>query len=109
MKLKVFVSVPMNGWSDSEIAAEVSVMLHRLQSNHIETELIDSFVQEDAPVNGNRSGIWYLGKSLLSLATADAACFAEGWEQSRGCRIEHAVCEEYGIPILSDPPVKNSE
>ena len=48
---------------------------------------------------GKKSPLYLLGKSLELLAEADIAIFGSGWEQSRGCRIEHTCCEEYGIPM----------
>ena len=44
----------------------------------------------------------FLGKSLIYLADADAAIFGEGWENYRGCRIEHQVCADYGVPIINE-------
>ena len=100
--LKVFVSVPTLGRADSEVDAEKSAILDRLRAVHDEpVELIDSYVSEDAPVSGDRAGAWYLGESIKRLATADAACFADGWEKARGCRIERLVCERYNIPVFS--------
>ena len=55
--------------------------------------VIDSFIQ-GAPVDAKP--LWYLGKSLELLSTADIAYFAKGWEEARGCRIEHECAEEYG-------------
>lgn len=34
------------------------------------------------------------------MAKADVVVFAKGWEAARGCRIEHAVAEEYGLTIF---------
>ena len=31
----------------------------------------------------------------------DAVYFDDGWFKARGCRIENAVCQEYGIKILT--------
>ena len=31
----------------------------------------------------------------------DAVYFDDGWFEARGCRIENAVCQEYGIKILT--------
>lgn len=42
----------------------------------------------------------YLGMSLILLSKADAAVFAEGWENSKGCRIERRCCEEYSIDVV---------
>ena len=32
--------------------------------------------------------------------TADFAVFAPGWQDYRGCRIEHDAAVAYGIPIV---------
>lgn len=102
--MRVFVSVPANGRADSEVGAEKAAILDRLHAAHDEpVELVDSFVSEDAPVSGDRAGAWYLGESIKRLATADAAYFADGWDEARGCRIEQLVCERYNIPIFSMP------
>ena len=57
-------------------------------------EVIDSFFQ-NAPHEAKP--LWFLGKSLELLSTADVAYFAEGWQDYRGCRIEHTCAQEYGI------------
>ena len=41
-----------------------------------------------------------LKASLKYLAFADMAVFALDWACARGCRIEHAAAEEYGIPMM---------
>jgi len=33
----------------------------------------------------------------IKLSTADVAYFAEGWDEARGCKIEHECAVEYGI------------
>ncbi len=99
--MKLFVSIPVNGRPDSDVDAEKAAILERVKavSNGL-VELIDTYVSEDAPVTGDRSGVYYLGESIKRLASADAAYFADGWQAARGCRLENAVCQMYGIPIL---------
>lgn len=63
---------------------------------HEEIEVIESFF-ESAPANA--TPLWYLGESLKLLGTADFAVFAPGWQDYRGCRIEHDAAVAYGIPI----------
>ena len=62
-------------------------------------EVIDSFF-EDAPADARP--LWFLGKSLEMLSTADMAFFAKDWENARGCSLEHVACEEYRIEIICD-------
>ena len=60
-------------------------------------EVIDSFFQE-APVDAKP--LWFLGKSLELLSGADVAYFAQGWEDARGCVIEHDSALAYGIKSI---------
>ena len=102
--MKVFVSVAVRGRSDADVAAEKQTILERVRKAYPgeAAELIDTDISEFAPMEGDKAGVWYLGKSLELLATADLAVFADGWRDARGCRIERAVCEAYNIPIFPD-------
>lgn len=96
---RLFVSQPMRGKTDEEILkarhlAEHEAALHLGES----VEVIDSFIGTS---DASRA-LEYLGESIKLLATADAIIFAEGWEDARGCRIEHACAVEYGIPIIGE-------
>jgi hypothetical protein len=62
-------------------------------------EVIDSYF-ENAPAEARP--LWYLGKSLELLSTADVVYFANGWENYRGCRIENTCAIEYGIAVIED-------
>lgn len=96
--MKVFISQPMRGKSDEEILLERNQMINKVEESATEKpEIVDSFFQ-GAPAEA--SPLWFLGKSLQLLATADVAVFAKGWEDARGCRIEHECCEQYGIKII---------
>ena len=44
--------------------------------------------------------ICFLAKSLESMSLCDAAYFAKGWENARGCKIEHEVAKAYGVKII---------
>lgn len=97
---KLFISQPMKGKTDEEIliAREKAI---KSAEHHLgePVEVIDSFFQ-DAPAEARP--LWYLGKSLELLATADVAYFAPGWEEARGCKIENTCAIEYGIDVIED-------
>ena len=95
---RLFISQPMNGKTDEEILkvrekAIVSAEKHIGES----VEVIDSFFQ-DPPIQVRP--LWYLGKSIELLSTADVVYFVKGWEEARGCRIEHECVMEYGIDLI---------
>lgn len=95
---KLFISQPMRGKSDDQILAERSNAIQAAKDAlGEEVEVIESFFQ-GAPADANP--LWFLGKSLELLSTADIAYFAPGWSQARGCKIEHLCATEYGIHTI---------
>lgn len=100
---RLFISQPMNGKTNEEIFAEREEAVKYVREEIGEdVELIDSFIKEDAP-DGANSGLWFLGKSLELLATADIAYFVGGWQCARGCLIEYDCAVKYGIDIIDRP------
>ena len=97
---KLFISQPMNGKTDEEILATREMAIKSAEEMLGEpVEVIDSFFQS-APADARP--LWFLGKSLELLSTADVAYFAHGWEGARGCRIENTCAAEYGIDVIED-------
>ena len=47
-------------------------------------DVIDSFFK-DAPHDAHP--LWYLSESIKFLGLADAAYFADGWQNYRGCKL----------------------
>ena len=97
---KLFISQPMKGKTDEEILKEREKAI-RSAKEHLgeEIEVIDSFFQS-APADARP--LWFLGKSLELLSTADVAYFAKGWEEARGCKIENECAIAYGITVIED-------
>ena len=88
----------MKGKTDEEILKERQMAIEKARNALSEdVEVIDSFFQS-APVDAKP--LWFLGKSLELLSTADIAYFADGWENARGCKIEHECAIQYGIKII---------
>lgn len=96
---KLFISQPMRDKTDEEIKTERVEIVKRVTEKFGEVEVIDSFF-ESAPHDARP--LWFLGKSLELLSTADCAYFAEGWKNYRGCKIEHECAAQYGIDIVGE-------
>ena len=90
----------MKGKSDEEILKERENAIKSAEKLLGEpVEIIDSFFQS-APADARP--LWFIGKSIELLSTADIAYFAKGWEKARGCKIENTCAIEYGITVLED-------
>jgi len=42
----------------------------------------------------------FLAKSLENMSLCHAAYFCRGWENARGCKIEHEAAKAYGLKII---------
>ena len=99
--MKVMISQPMNGKSNFVIRKEREDIVNKFKKIHI--DVIDSIIEETANpeiYNEYNPVLFYIAKSIDFMAQVDAIYFMEGWEKSRGCRVERKVAEEYGLKIL---------
>ena len=97
---KLFISQPMRDKTNEQIKQEREKAVKIAQELvGEEIEVIDSFF-ENAPHDARP--LWFLGKSLELLSTADVAFFVKGWEEYRGCRIEQLAASQYGISVLQE-------
>lgn len=96
--LQVFISQPMSGKTAKEIKEERSRIVSKISETVAEPfNIIDSFF-ETAPHDAKP--LWFLGKSIELLSSADLAYFSKGWENYRGCWIEHACAVAYNIETI---------
>ena len=102
---KAMISQPMNGYTEYEIQETRERCIKALVINGyrvINTLFTDSWYSEKAMDERgvvNRP-LCYLAKSLENMSKCDTAYFAKGWEDARGCRIEHAAAKAYGLEII---------
>ena len=96
--MKVMISQPMNGKTTEQIKKERAELVKELEKQGhevLDTVFSDEYLTKDRPKNCN-AGIWALSKSLEILSQVDAVVFMQGWENTRGCRIENQVALAYG-------------
>lgn len=111
---KLFISQPMKDLSNEEIEKERARILEAVKkmefTNEVRIlvphgskwdlkdtniELIDSFFK-DAPHDAKP--LWFLGKSLELLSTADIVYFGGDWKNKRGCKLEYEAAKQYLLP-----------
>ncbi len=104
-KLKVMISQPMAGKTDKEIVATREKLLNSLEEkgysvvNTLFTD--DRYSKESMEKRGVvQIPMCFLAESLNNMSLCHAVMFAKGWENARGCRIEHEAAVAYGLTIL---------
>lgn len=102
---KAMLSQPMAGKTDAEIITAREKAVADLQARGYEvvnTLFTDEWYSKEAMEGRGvvQAPLCFLSKSLGNMSLCHAAYFCRGWEKARGCRIEHAAAEAYGLDII---------
>lgn len=104
--LRVFISVPMSGRGEAEVAADIEEAkaafnkFFGLDFDGDCVEFVNTFVQEEAPDECRKDRVWHLGNSIKILSTCDVVLFAKNSYRAKGCNVEDDISDSYGIPSI---------
>ena len=102
--MKVFISVPMRGRTDEEIAKAIAVAKSKLseiaEENNEAIEYVDNFVSMPENTDIKNPAMYCLGGAIQKMSKCDAIYFCPGWDEARGCIIERQVAVQYGLTRL---------
>ena len=89
---KVYVSLPISGKDIEEVRAKAEKV-----KNWLKCETVDVITPFDVC---NIEGLpyeTYMARDIEALiGQSDTVYFCEGWQDSKGCRLEHAAAQIYG-------------
>ena len=97
MPIKLYISQPMRGREYDDIIRERKQLI---ADAAVALQTDDIRPLETLHRTGKAKPLAILGRSVEQMAEADAVIFAPGWQDARGCRVEHFVASQYDIPIL---------
>ena len=100
--LKYMLSQPMNGREEEDIKKDRIILEEMLKKDGI--EIIDTVFPNFPKKPEMNIPIAYLSKSIESISKADAVVFMNGWQEARGCKIEHEICLQYGVKVYYANP-----
>lgn len=103
--LKAMLSQPMAGKTDEEIRETREKAIKVLRENGYEivnTLFTDEWYSKESMEQRGvvQIPLCFLAKSLENMSLCHAAYFCKGWENARGCRIEHDAAVTYGLDII---------
>lgn len=95
----IMISQPMNGLTNDEILSKRNKVTSILISEgyQVVETFFENFNMDDKVIN---KSLYYLSKSLECMSCCDAVYFCDGWENARGCKIEHDAATQYGLTIF---------
>ena len=102
---KAMLSQPMAGKTQEEITATREKAVAALKSRGFEvinTLFTDEWYSKEKMEERGvvQIPLCLLAKSLENMSLCHAAYFCKGWEQARGCKIEHDAAVAYGLDII---------
>ena len=106
-KPSAMISQPMGGKGDEEIRDVRSRAGEYLeeQGYRVWNTLFEDYRDSCERVSAYRPypcniALRYLAKSIKAMAFCKAVYFCKGWEDARGCVIEHEAAKRYGLTII---------
>nr|DAH83830.1 MAG TPA: N-deoxyribosyltransferase [Caudoviricetes sp.] len=103
--MKAMLSQPMAGKTEEEIIAtreRAIAVLKERGYEIINTLFTDEWYSQEAMMERGVENIplCFLAKSLENMSLCHAAYFCKGWENARGCKIEHEAAKAYGLTVI---------
>lgn len=103
--MKAMLSQPMAGKTDEEIKKTREKAIAALKEKGYEivnTLFTDEWYSSEKMKERGvvQIPLCFLAKSLTNMSLCHCAYFCKGWENARGCRIEHEAAVAYGLTIF---------
>lgn len=103
--MKAMLSQPMAGKTEQEITDTRNRAIAALEARGYEvvnTLFTDEWYSKEKMQERGvvQIPLCFLAKSLENMSLCHAAYFCRGWENARGCRIEHDAAKAYGLEII---------
>lgn len=103
--MKAMLSQPMAGKSEEEIKETREKAIKVLEEKEYEivnTLFTDEWYSDEKMKERGvtQTPLCFLAKSLEKMSLCHVVYFCKGWEQTRGCRLEHEAAVAYGLDII---------
>ena len=105
MKQKAMISQPMKGKTEEEIVATRNRAVAELERRgySVENTLLPDGLYDPENLTEQelaRIPLFGLALSLLAMSRCNTVYFCNGWENARGCKIEHDAALAYELEVL---------
>lgn len=102
---KAMLSQPMAGKTDEEIVSTREKAIAALKERGydiVNTMFTDEWYSREKMEERGvvQIPLCFLAKSLENMSLCHVVYFCTGWENARGCRIEHDAAVAYGLEII---------
>jgi hypothetical protein len=105
MNKKAMLSQPMAGKTEEEIIKTRETSIKALEEKGysvVNTLFTDEWYNRDQMESRGvvQIPLCFMAKGIENMSLCHAVYFCKGWENARGCIIEHDVARAYGLEII---------
>ena len=102
---KAMLSQPMGGKTNEEIIQTRDRAIAFLKAKGFEvvnTLFTDEWYSQESMMDRGvvQIPLCFLAKSLENMSLCHTVYFCQGWENARGCRLEHDAAKAYGLEMI---------
>lgn len=102
---KIMISQPMAGKTEEEIKSVREKAINILEKKgyeFISSLFTDNWNSEESMIRRGvvNKPLHFLSASIEVMSKCHAVYFCKGWENARGCKIEHEIAKAYGLEII---------
>ena len=94
----VMISQPMKGLGYNQIVFNRMNAVEYLESKGY--IVLDTILNTEEFKGHKNDAVRCLAESIKLMSDVDAVYFLKGWEEARGCKIEHEIAKQYGIEVM---------
>lgn len=103
--MKAMLSQPMNGFTDEQIVETRERAIEILEGKGydiVNTYFTDEWYSKESMTERGveQIPVCFLAKSIENMSLCNTVFFCKGWENARGCKIEHDIAKAYGLEII---------
>ena len=104
---KAMLSQPMNSKTEQEIVEtreRAIKVLTDMGYEIVNTLFTDEWYSKEAMEERGvvQIPLCFLAKSLENMSKCHVAYFCDGWQNARGCKIEHDAAVAYGLEVIEE-------
>lgn len=99
--MKIMISQPMARRDCEEVLRKREAIVQKLEN--MGHTVVDTILTATPPAD-DHVALFYLSCVLNWMSQCDGVLFLHGWENARGCRIEHAAAVAYGLKVFYSVP-----
>ena len=95
-EVTVMISLPMQGKTEEQIDEEMADMMDLVWNIYPDACIRDSIIEN----HEEKTELECFSESIFHMSQSDMLAMGYGWENARGCKLEHEIAKAYNMPIL---------